>query len=236
MKHPFLLSLAVLLACGSPSVLRAQSVADAERQVADSAAAIRVEQAGADSLLLSADCQRPLADSSIISLPIATEAFSPFSRPLFPLAATGLGLYDWRLHEGFNAQLGMDVTVAFGKNAPSGAGFGQHMAMAYALPLSKRFTAAIGIYGNNFDWGSSSQREAGIAATIGYRVNDAINVYAYGSKTFFSSGTFGLRGMYPPLYRFPSERIGAMAEFKIGENASIHISVEHQSYDVPKPH
>ena len=149
----------------------------------------------------------------------------------------------WQMHRGFNAQLGMGVTVGFGKEAPHGAGFSQQAAFGYAMPLSKRFAVAVGVYANNLDWGAFSQREAGVAAAVKYQVNDAVNVYAYGAKSFFPDSRnrmfrldcplgYGTAGLAPGYYwtGIPSERVGAMAEIKLGKNAMIQVSVEHQKY------
>lgn len=76
-----------------------------------------------------------------------------------------------------------------------------------------------------------------------YRVNDAVNVYAYGAKSFFPNGRNRqlrynfLTGYATPaplpayFWGIPSERFGAMAEFKLGKNAMIQVSVEHQNIE-----
>ncbi len=141
----------------------------------------------------------------------------------------GLAGPSWRLHEGFNAQLSLSLTAAFGKGAPSGVGFGQSVALAYALPLNKRFDVAAGLYAGHLDWGSYQGTEAGIAALFRYRLTDAISLYAYGSKRLAPSRS--LHHSFFPLYLpMPKDRIGAMAEFKIGNNAMIQVSVERNSY------
>ena len=110
------------------------------------------------------------------------------------------------------------------------------------MPLSKRFAVAAGIYANKMDWGAFNDREVGLAAAVQYRVNDAVNVYAYGAKSFFPNGRNRqlrynfLTGYATPaplpayFWGIPSERFGAMAEFKLGKNAMIQVSVEHQKY------
>ena len=70
--------------------------------------------------------------------------FSPWNYGAMPV---------WQMHEGFNAQLGLSLTAGFGKGAPHGVGFSQQAAFGYAMPLSKRFAVAAGIYANNMDWG-----------------------------------------------------------------------------------
>ena len=174
-----------------------------------------------------------LTDSMSTSLALPTPA------PIFGMAAPGfdgcspwyMGSYGsmWDLHEGLNAQLGMSIAAAFGKHAPSGVGFGQSANLAYAMPLGKGFSAAAGLYVQNMDWGHFHQRDFGLSAVLGYKINDVVSVYAYGTKSFMP------RQEQQPVMGYPfylenfRDRIGAMAEFKIGENAKIQVSVERSS-------
>ena len=184
------------------------------------------------------------AANACCSLPPATDSLSlslPWSVPL-SFAGYGLdgchpaygGLYgpQWRLHEGFNAQLGLSVSAAFGKHAPKGVGFGQHAAFAYVLPVTSRFSVAAGIYAGNLDWGPWRQTDVGISGVLAYRLNERINLYAYGSKSFLprQSAFRFRRDPVPVFLDRMRDRIGAAAEFKIGNNATIGVSVEHSSY------
>lgn len=131
----------------------------------------------------------------------------------------------WRLHEGLNAQFSLGVTAALGRHAPRGAGFSQGAAFVYAVPLTQRLSVAAGVYAAHMDWGAFRQTEAGVAALVAYRVNPAVSLYGYVSKSFFPRD--GLRGGPFPLF-LPSggDRVGAMAEFKIGNHAAIQVGVE----------
>ncbi len=175
---------------------------------------------------------------------LAADTVAPFddtglALPFLDLGAPGLdgcapwtyGLYGptWRLHEGFNAQLSLSLTAGFGKGAPGGVGFGQSAAFAYALPLNRRLDFAAGIYASHLDWGAWQGTEAGVAALFRYRLTDRVSLYAYGSKRL--APTRQLRWDFFPLYLpMPKDRLGAMAEFKIGNNAMIQVSVERNSY------
>lgn len=181
-------------------------------------------------------------DLAVDSLP--TNVPLPLPRPVFSLAAPGFdgcspwfrGTYgpSWYLHEGFNAQLGMSISAGLGKHAPSGVGFGQSAAFAYALPLNKRFSLAAGVYAQNMDWGAFHNTDVGFSAVLGYKVNDAISLYAYGTKSFKPKNDFRNVGYFPLYMDYVRDRIGAMAEFKIGENAAIQISVERSSSPAPR--
>lgn len=147
-------------------------------------------------------------------------------------AADGLS---WRLHEGFNAQLSMSLSIGLGKGSPSGVGFGQSAVFAYALPLSKRFSVAAGVYADNMDWGGFRSTDGGVAAAVQYRLSDVVSLYAYGTKSFLPKKNRFLYAPGPYYSGFyglpvPTDRIGAMAEFKIGKNAMIQVSVEKQDY------
>lgn len=173
---------------------------------------------------------------------LTTDSLAPMmALPIVDIAApgfdgmspwyNGLGGPSWRLHEGFNAQLGMSLTVGFGKGAPKGVGFGQSAAFAYALPLSERFSAAVGVYANNMDWGGFKQTEGGVAAAFQYRLSDVVSLYAYGAKSFLPRDRkASLFSPFPLYLNTPKDRIGAMAEIKMGKNAMIQVSVERQGY------
>lgn len=132
----------------------------------------------------------------------------------------------WRLHEGFNAQFSLGVSAAFGKHAPHGAGFNQSAAFVYAVPLTQRLSVAAGVYAGNMDWGAFHQTEAGLTALLAYRVNPAVSLYAYASKGFFPRRDTRPGGYFPMFYPPAGDRFGAMAEFKLGRNAAIQVSVE----------
>ena len=138
----------------------------------------------------------------------------------------------WRLHDGFNAQFGMNLSVGLGKHAPKGVEFGQQAAFAYVVPITPKLSIAAGIYASNMDWGAWRRTDVGIGGTVAYQVNDRINLYAYGTKSFVPrANDFKFRRDPFPLYlEQQRDRIGAAAEFKIGQNAMIGISVEHSSY------
>lgn len=172
--------------------------------------------------------------------PPATEATAlPFL-----MAAPGLGDVgpwdavpcgaSWRLHEGFNAQLSLSVAAAFGRHAPRGAGFSQSASFAYAVPLTQRLSVAAGLYARNTDWGAFHQTDVGLSAVAAYRVNPSVSLYAYATKNFLPRHDARPGGPFP-LYLPPAtDRIGAMAEFKLGQNAAIQISVEHSSSPAPR--
>ena len=201
------------------------------------------------SLFLSAQAQTVVEEAAVDSLPIAgsapeadtlaTRTPLPLPRPVFSLAAPGfdgcspwyMGTYgpSWNLHEGFNAQLSMSLSAGLGKHAPSGVGFGQSAAFAYALPLNQRFSLAAGVYAQHMDWGAYRNTDVGFSAVLGYKVNDVVSLYAYGTKSFKPKDDFRSVGYFPLYMDYVRDRIGAMAEFKIGENAAIQISVERSS-------
>lgn len=141
----------------------------------------------------------------------------------------GIGGNSWWLHEGFNAQLSLSLSVGLGKGAPGGVGFGQSAAFAYALPLTDRLSVAAGIYGENWDWGPARLTDVGFAASVAYRLTDAISLYAYGTKSFLPRHQLPAKGPFPLFWNPGGDRIGAMIDFKLGGNASIQIGVERSS-------
>lgn len=138
----------------------------------------------------------------------------------------------WRLHKGLNAQFGLSVSAAFGKHAPKGVGFGQTAAFAYLFPVSPRMSVAAGLYATNINWGAWRRTDVGFAAMMAYQLTDRINLYAYGSKTFVPrpADFAKRREPFPAFFDQPRDRFGAAAEFKIGNNAMIGVSVERTTY------
>ena len=171
--------------------------------------------------------------------PLPRLPLSPYAAPMLPTSPWGYawlpdawGLSPWPLHEGMNAQFGMSLSVGLGKHAPKGVGFGQSAALAYVLPLNNRWSLAAGVYARNMDWGGWHTTDGGVTGIVGYRLSEAVSLYAYGSKSFLPTDRrFRFRQPLAPIYLFePKERIGAAAEFKLGENAVIGVSVEHNKY------
>jgi len=183
-----------------------------------------------------------VSDTLDATQPLATaDTFQPIALPLttFDLAAPAFcGMspwtndygFDWRLHDGFNAQLSMSLTVGGGQKNLKGIGFGQSAAFAYVRPLSSRFDVAIGVYADNMTWGGYRATDGGVAATLRYRASDVVSLYAYAAKSFLPNSKRRFLGFFPYGYPVPTERVGAMAEFKVGQNASIQISVEKRDY------
>ena len=139
----------------------------------------------------------------------------------------------WSLHEGVNASLGLSVFSTFGSgNTWSGAGFSQKASLMYAMPLGKKFSAAIGGYIKNTSWAHDSFRSAGLSAILNYQANDRLNVYAYGQKSLLNSRHIPL-----PLYYMEdiSDRIGLGAEYKVTPAFSIGLSVDYSRYKEPNP-
>lgn len=175
------------------------------------------------------------ADSARSTLLTLTRPAPPFYQPWAFHAPALLTDFDsWQLHRGFNAQLGLSVTAGFGKYAPRSVGFGQNAAFMYVAPITPRLTVAGGLYVNNLDWGGYRQTEAGVTAMAAYRVNDFVNIYAYGSKRLTSpSRNFGF-GLYPYLWDNSADyRYGAGVNVKVGKAADIQLNVEMRHDKLP---
>lgn len=197
---------------------------------------------------LQADTLRREAPAdTLATLPLAGRAAeaaisSRYFAPELTLGAYGLGgLYPWttafdgtawRLHQGFNAQFGMSLSAGLGKHAPKGVGFGQTAAFAYVQPITPKLSVVAGLFASNYDWGAWRRTDVGFGAVVAYEVNDRINLYAYGSKSFLpkNNGFQFRRDPFPVFLEHVRDRIGAAAEFKLGNNAMIGVSVERASY------
>lgn len=148
----------------------------------------------------------------------------PFS--MYGISPFSYGLAAWELHKGLNASVGMNITFSPSKYAPSGVGFGQDAAFLYAVPLSKRFSVAGGLYAGNMNWGGLNYRNVGIAGIAAFRVNERISLYAYGNKSLMPRRS----PLYYPLPNFAPDRFGGMINLKLGESSSISFGVEGIKY------
>ena len=164
--------------------------------------------------------------------PAATRRTAPGSAGLDGCCGWCGGLYGigWRLHEGFNAQLGLSTSFGVGRNRMKGVGFGQSAAFAYALPIGKRWSVAASLYAQNMDWGNYHLRDVGVGAVAAFRATERINLYGYVTHSFVRPDWQRAGCLYSPFMDYVRTRVGAMAEFKIGENTFIGISLEHDRY------
>lgn len=140
------------------------------------------------------------------------------------------GWHAWDLHQGLNVSLGASVFGFFGKNSPSGTGFGQNISMMYAMPLSDRLSLAIGGYFSNLTWARSSYQNAGISAVLGYRFDEHWEAYIYAQKSLVRGDRYPL-----PLYDISDigDRIGAAVRYNFSPSFWMQVSVEAVNYDNP---
>lgn len=141
------------------------------------------------------------------------------------------------LHRGLNAQFGMSVSAAWGKHAPRGVGFGQHLNLMYVAPLTSRLSIAAGLSADNLTWGGDRLTSLSLMGAASYRLTDRINVFAYGAKRLLPQRE--VRGLAAPYFydRNPDYVYGGGFDFKLGEHSWLQISVESRkdSYPAPPP-
>ena len=221
MKNIKLIILTFLLSLASPASLLAQSESE---QKSGSLQLNRIESEMAAGDPLASDS----TEFSIASpIPMAG-TMRPFL--MYGITPYTLGGYaNWDLHRGFNASLGMNVSVGFGKHALHGVGFGQDAAFLYAVPLNNRVSMAGGVYATNMDWGNYSYRNVGVTGIIAFKATDRITLYGYGNKSIMPKRTFPTY----PLPNFTPDKFGGMVNFKVGESASISLGVEAIKNDHP---
>lgn len=229
----------LIFVCFVAAAIGAQGQTEGTAQKRDFDDAFR--RAAADSTVLQAENTSARAES--LAAPADSTLSLPWVTPALTLGGYGIGGYtpwgdwaggsSWRLHEGFNAQLGLSVTAGLGKHAPRGVGFGQTAAFAYVAPLTAKLSVAAGVFATNMDWGSWRRTDVGFGGLLAYRLNERISLYAFGSKTFLPEQTtwnFQRRDPFPMFLDQPRDRLGVGAEFKVGENAMIGVSVERRTY------
>ena len=136
------------------------------------------------------------------------------------------------LHQGLNAQFGMSVSAAWGKYAPRGVGFGQHLNLMYVAPLTSRLSIAAGLSADNLTWGGDRLTSLSLMGAAAYRLTDRINIFAYGAKRLLPHTVRGLAAPY--FYdRNPDYVYGGGFDFKLGEHSWLQISVESRKDSYP---
>ena len=170
-----------------------------------------------------------LANDTLQNTPIQSET-SSLSLPYVVPAA--FGFYDmWHLHEGLNAQFGLNLTAGFGKGSPKGVGFGQQLSLAYVQPVGKRWHLTAGLTAYHMDWGRWHQSALALNAQLSYRLSERWLLYAYAVKQITPRRRYaecpGYGFVLSPYAMFPQgDRIGFGADWKLGDNCSIQINVE----------
>ncbi len=143
------------------------------------------------------------------------------------------------LHEGLNASLDLSVFAEFGKNARSGAGFGQRLSATWLQPLGKRGWLAAGGYINHINCDGASITTGGIQGQLGYQSNDHWSGYVYGQKSIVNNGITGVspyywgRGMYgvsPYIYNELGDKLGAALRWSPSRSFYLEVSVEKNWY------
>lgn len=137
------------------------------------------------------------------------------------------------LHSGLNAQFGMSVTAAWGRHAPRGAGFGQHLGLMYVAPLTSRFAVAAGLTADHLTWGGDRFTSLNLMGAATFRLTDRVSVFAYGAKRLLPrKPVFGLAA--PFFYdRSPDYVYGGGFDFQLNEHSWLQISFEKRSDPVP---
>lgn len=143
--------------------------------------------------------------------------FSPFS--IFSCR----NLYGWQLHEGLNASLSLSATFGLGSGSPSGVGFGKDIDLMYAFPISKRWSAAAGLYVSDFSWGWMNNREIGFSGIASYRISDNVTLSAYANKSIAHN-----RRNFPLYPAQGGDVYGGRIDVKISEKVAVGLSVEHR--------
>lgn len=163
-----------------------------------------------------------LAGDNALYLPGDTAFFPRLYNPMPYYTGTG----SWQLHSGLNAQLCTSVTVGFGKHSPRGVGIGTHAAFLYAASLTPKLSLAGGISSETLDWGGIKLRNAELIGVAAYKVNDFMNVYAYGSKSLLDDKQRRIR----PYPSFGRDRWGGAVDFSLGKNVFVQFGFEHASF------
>lgn len=171
----------------------------------------------------------PIIDSLLQPAPIEPELHLPAltGHGTFPSFHMPYGYWwnSWNLHQGLNAALDLSVFSTFGSGHTwSGAGFSQSISLAYAMPLSKRLSLAIGGYMTNSSWAHDSYRDAGLSAIMGYQINEKWDGYVYMQKSILKPS------MPYPLYDLSDvgDRIGLSVEYHVTPSFHIGVSLEQR--------
>jgi len=133
----------------------------------------------------------------------------------------------WNLHEGFNAQLDLGVMVGFGRNNPfRGGSFFYNISLAYAKPLSPRWTVALGGTLSRFRFFNENTFAENAFLLANYQFNE------HWDTTIYTSYNHMPEGMSMFTWGAPFEqsiRIGGELTYKL-KKTSFSIGISH---DIP---
>lgn len=130
------------------------------------------------------------------------------------------------LHEGFNANVSLSATMAFGKHAPNGVGFGKSLDLSYLHSFSPRLSVAVGVYGSHFSWGGQRATDLGVTAMLAYRATERLTLYAYGTKTLTPNASKAWQSNYWGYSPLNGDRFGVAADYKFSEKFHMQLNVE----------
>jgi hypothetical protein len=159
-------------------------------------------------------------------------------KPAYPAPMSTYYNGGW-LHQGLNVSLDLSVFAQFGKNAPSGAGFGQRLTATWLQPLGKRAWLAAGGYVNHVNYDGASITSGGLYGELGYQFNEHWSGNIYGQKSIVNSGLNGVspyyygRGFYglsPMMYNQLGDKLGAALRWTPNKTFSLEVSVERNWY------
>lgn len=142
----------------------------------------------------------------------------------YPRRAFDTGL--WELHEGVNVNFTAGMSTSFGHGPLKGAGFGQSASLGFAKRLNSKFSYAVILQGNHLTWGPLRHTSICVTAAAHYQPTDRFSLYVYATKSLAGHDDgffFDPYSFYPqPAY----DRIGAIADLRLGENSYLKIGFE----------
>lgn len=164
--------------------------------------------------------------------PLTSIFYMPFDQLLAPWN-TGCGFLR-QTPSGLSGSLTAFPTLASGASVPRGVGLGQSGTLLYTAPVNSRLSFMTGIHTGHMDWGGRSYRQAEVMGIAAYRLNDAVTLFAYGTKRLASEDMpvpfpQGLNRYNAAYYRdidLPEERAGGSVRLQTGTRSYIHIDAE----------
>ena len=163
-------------------------------------------------------------DSAIAEHNMAIKEAPMLSVPTAGYAIPLFGSYlGWELHKGLNAELGMSLTTGLGQGRMKGVGFGQHGALAYAMPLSRKLAAAAGLYASHLQWGSHQITNVGLAAIVAYEWSERCTLYAYATHQLNKPRPG--RPVHPMAFDWGQSSLGAGLDLKLSDHVNIGFEI-----------
>jgi len=143
----------------------------------------------------------------------------------------------WDLHEGLNAQIGMGVTVGWGKNNPfRGGSFFTDVSLVYAKTLDEHWTLGVGGTASRFRFFNETVVRGSVEAFANYKFNEHLSGTIYGAYHDNLNSNHSTLNAFSPFLTRCAE-VGADLTYKFNNGVEVGLGYSQliDLGDTPRP-